>query len=63
RSQIINDLPIGRDVDEILRLIDAIQFANKHGEVCPAGWQKGEKAMKPTSEGVSSYLSDNADVL
>ncbi len=63
RSEIINDLPIGRDIDEILRLIDAIQFANKHGEVCPAGWQKGEKAMKPTSEGVSAYLSGNADVL
>lgn len=63
RSEIINDLPIGRDVDEILRLIDAIQFANKHGEVCPAGWQKGEKAMKPTTEGVSSYLSENQDVL
>ncbi len=63
RSEIINDLPIGRDMDEILRLIDAIQFANKHGEVCPAGWQKGEKAMKPTAEGVSAYLSENQDVL
>ncbi len=63
RSQIVNDLPIGRDIDELLRLIDAIQFANKHGEVCPAGWQKGEKAMKASSEGVSAYLSENSDVL
>lgn len=56
----INDLPIGRNVDEYLRLVDAIEFHNKHGEVCPAGWTKGKTAIKPTAEGIASYLADQA---
>ncbi len=63
RSQIVNDLPIGRNVDEILRVIDAIQFHEEHGEVCPAGWNKGDKGMKPSTSGVADYLSGNADKL
>lgn len=47
RSQIVNDLPIGRNIDELLRLIDALQYHEQNGEVCPAGWKKGDKAMKP----------------
>lgn len=63
RAQIINDLPIGRDIDEIIRLFSAIQFSDEHGEVCPAGWKAGNKAMKPTPAGVASYLADNASDL
>lgn len=51
----INDLPIGRNVDEMLRVIDAIQFHEKHGEVCPANWKKGEEGMKPDQEGLEEY--------
>lgn len=60
RSQLVNDLPIGRNIDEILRLIDAVQYNEAHGEVCPAGWKKGNKAMKPSIDGVASYLSSNS---
>lgn len=63
RSQIVNDLPIGRDIDELLRLIDAVQFADKEGEVCPAGWKKGATGMKPTTDGVAHYLSAKGDAL
>jgi peroxiredoxin (alkyl hydroperoxide reductase subunit C) len=63
RSQIVNDLPLGRNVDELLRLIDALDFHEKHGEVCPAGWTKGKNGIKPTSEGIAKYLSDEADSL
>ena len=63
RSQIVNDLPIGRSIDEIIRLIDAVQFHEKHGDVCPAGWKSGSESMKPTTEGVSSYLKDNSEQL
>lgn len=63
RSQIVNDLPIGRNIDEILRLVDAIQFFEEHGEVCPAGWEKGKKGMKATSEGVANYLAEHAEGL
>ena len=59
RSQIVNDLPIGRNIDEIIRIIDALQFHEKHGEVCPAGWEKGKEGMKPTAQGVASYLEGN----
>jgi len=55
RSLTINDLPLGRNVDEILRVIDAIQFTEEHGEVCPANWHKGEDGMKPTQEGLEDY--------
>ncbi len=57
RSQVVNDLPLGRSVEESLRVLDALQFTENHGEVCPANWQKGDEAMKPTAEGVADYLS------
>ena len=57
RQITINDLPVGRDVDETLRLVQAFKFTDEYGEVCPAGWKKGKKAMKATQEGVSKYLS------
>ena len=63
RHQVVNDLPLGRNIDEMLRMIDALQFTEEHGEVCPAGWHKGEKAMKPDAEGVASYLAEEADKL
>ncbi len=63
RHQVVNDLPLGRNVDEMLRMVDALQFTEKYGEVCPAGWNKGEKGMVPNREGVASYLSTEADKL
>lgn len=60
RHATINDLPLGRNMDEYLRLVDAILFHREHGEVCPAGWQKGDKGMKATAEGVKEYLSQNS---
>ncbi len=63
RSQIVNDLPLGRSVDELLRLIDALQYHEKHGEVCPANWKKGSTAIKPTAEGIANYLAGEAGSL
>ncbi|MDR3491299.1 MAG: peroxiredoxin [Gammaproteobacteria bacterium] len=63
RSQIINDLPLGRNIDELIRLVDALQFHEQHGEVCPAGWNKGDAGMKPTAEGVANYLNENSVAL
>lgn len=63
RHQIINDLPLGRNVDETLRLVDALQFTEEHGEVCPAGWNKGKAGMKASPDGVASYLAQNASTL
>ncbi len=63
RSQIVNDLPLGRNMDELIRLVDALQFHEEHGEVCPAGWNKGDKGMTASPEGVASYLSGEADKL
>lgn len=63
RSAIVNDLPIGRNVDEFIRLVDAIEFNEKHGEVCPAGWTKGKTGIKPTSEGIAAYLAEEASGL
>jgi peroxiredoxin (alkyl hydroperoxide reductase subunit C) len=60
RHSVINDLPLGRNVDEALRMLDALQFSEKHGEVCPANWREGEEGMKPTAEGVADYLSKHA---
>ena len=57
RHALVNDLPLGRSVDEALRLVDALQFHEEHGEVCPANWKQGEKGMKPTAEGVADYLA------
>jgi peroxiredoxin (alkyl hydroperoxide reductase subunit C) len=63
RSEIVNDLPIGRNIDESIRLIDAIQFFEEHGEVCPANWKQGETGMKADAKGVASYLSSHEDKL
>ena len=60
RHQIVNDLPLGRDIDEMLRVVDALQFTEQHGEVCPAGWNKGKAGMKATTEGVAAYLEGHA---
>ncbi len=57
RHELVNDLPLGRNVDEALRVIDALQFFEEHGDVCPANWRPGDEAMKPTAEGVADYLS------
>lgn len=61
RSQVVNDLPLGRSVDEALRVLDALQFTERYGDVCPANWKKGEDAMTPTAEGVANYLSKHAN--
>ena len=58
RHSVINDLPLGRNVEEALRMVDALQFTENHGEVCPANWKDGEKGMKPTAEGVAEYLAE-----
>ncbi|PWV62441.1 peroxiredoxin [Plasticicumulans acidivorans] len=63
QSQIVNNLPLGRNVDEMVRLVEALQFTEEHGEVCPAGWNKGDKGMKPTTEGVAAYLAENSTAL
>lgn len=63
RHQVVNDLPLGRNFDELLRMVDALQFHEEHGEVCPAGWNKGQSGMSASPEGVASYLSQNADKL
>lgn len=60
RQETINDLPLGRNIDEMIRLVDALQYVEKHGEVCPANWSEGKDAMKATRQGVSEYLSKNA---
>ena len=56
RHQVINDLPLGRNVDEALRMVDALQFTEEHGEVCPANWNQGEEAMKPNKDGLETYF-------
>ena len=63
RSQIVNDLPLGRNIDELIRLVEALQFHEEHGEVCPAGWQKGDEGMVDTADGVAKYLAEHADKL
>ncbi len=63
RHQVVNDLPLGRNVDEMLRMVDALAFHQEHGEVCPAGWKEGDKGMDASPEGVAAYLSENADSL
>jgi len=60
RHEVVNDLSLGRNVDEALRMLQALQFTEEHGEVCPANWNEGEDAMKPTAEGVADYLSKHA---
>jgi len=63
QHQVVNNLPLGRNVDEMLRMVDALQFTEKNGEVCPAGWNKGDEGMNPTAGGVADYLAANAEKL
>ncbi len=63
RHQMINDGPLGRNADEAVRLVEALQFHEQHGEVCPAGWNKGDEGMTATAEGVATYLKAHADAL
>ena len=59
RHAVINDLPLGRNIDEMIRMVDTMLFVNEHGEVCPAGWQKGDDGMKADTEGVAEYLAEH----
>lgn len=63
RSQVVNDLPIGRNIDELLRIVDAAQFFDENGEVCPAGWHKGKAGMQATTKGVAEYLEKHSEEL
>ena len=63
RHQVVNDLSLGRNIDEMLRMIDALQFTEEHGEVCPAGWNKGQAGMGASTEGVAKYLAEHAQTL
>jgi len=63
RHQVVNDLPLGRNIDEMIRLTEALQFHEQHGEVCPANWKSGDDGMTASPDGVASYLSENADKL
>jgi peroxiredoxin 2/4 len=63
RHQVVNDLPLGRNIDEMLRMVDALNFHQEHGEVCPAGWEEGKKGMDASPEGVASFLAENSDSL
>jgi len=60
RHAVLNDLPLGRNIDEMLRMVDALSYHQKHGEVCPAGWRDGDSGMKESPDSVANYLSDNA---
>jgi peroxiredoxin (alkyl hydroperoxide reductase subunit C) len=63
QHQVVNNLPLGRNIDEMLRMVDALQFTEEHGEVCPAGWSKGKAGMKATPTGVAEYLASHAKEL
>jgi peroxiredoxin 2/4 len=63
RYQVVNDEPLGRDMDELVRMVEALQFFEKHGQVCPAGWTKGDSGLKNTADGVADYLASNAEKL
>ena len=63
RHQVVNDLPLGRNMDEVIRMVEALQFHEQNGEVCPAGWNKGDKGMDASPEGVASYLEGHSDKL
>ena len=60
RHQIVNDMPLGRSIEEVLRLVDALQYSEEHGEVCPANWHKGDRALKENAESIASYLGDKS---
>jgi len=61
RHAVINDLPLGRSIDEAMRMVDALEFHESHGDVCPANWKEGDDAMTPTAEGVADYLAKHND--
>jgi peroxiredoxin (alkyl hydroperoxide reductase subunit C) len=63
RHQVVNDLPLGRNIDEMIRMVDALQFTEEHGEVCPAGWNKGKEGIKASPDGIAKYLGDHAKEL
>jgi len=63
RHAVINDLPLGRNIDEMIRMVDTMLFTNEHGEVCPAGWIKGDDGMKADTAGVADYLANHAETL
>ncbi|KEI35860.1 alkyl hydroperoxide reductase, subunit C-like protein [Francisella sp. W12-1067] len=63
RHQVVNDLPLGRNMDEVIRMVEALQFHEQYGEVCPAGWNKGDQGMKASPKGVAEYLVDHVDDL
>ncbi len=63
RHQVVNDLPLGRNMDELVRMVDALQFHDVHGEVCPAGWARGDEGMKASPEGVAGYLATHSTKL
>ena len=63
RHAVLNDLPLGRNIDEMLRMVDALAFHTEHGEVCPAGWQTGETAMRASDDGMRKYLAEEASNL
>ncbi|MEX1033747.1 MAG: peroxiredoxin C [Cellvibrionaceae bacterium] len=63
RHQVVNDLPLGRNIDEMIRMVDALAFHQEHGEVCPAGWKEGDKGMTASPEGVAAYLSEHGNKL
>ncbi len=63
RHQVVNDLPLGRNVDEAIRMVDALKFTEEHGEVCPAGWNRGDVGIDATPNGVAEYLSKHAQAL
>ncbi len=63
RHQVVNDLPLGRNIDEMIRMVDALQFTEEHGEVCPAGWNKGKAGMNASPDGVAKYLAQHAKEL
>ena len=63
RHSVLNDLPLGRNIDEMLRMIDALSFHKEHGDVCPANWEKGKTAMKPSDDGMRKYMAEEANNL
>ncbi|MBF0625000.1 MAG: peroxiredoxin [Magnetococcales bacterium] len=63
QHQVVNNLPLGRNIDEMLRMVDALQFTEQHGEVCPAGWNKGKAGMKASTKGVAEYLANHSGEL
>ncbi|MDR1554635.1 MAG: peroxiredoxin [Campylobacteraceae bacterium] len=63
RHAVINDLPLGRNIDELIRVVDAMLYTNEHGEVCPAGWNKGDEGIKADTKGIADYLAKNAQKL